>query len=92
MSGKQHGKPRKKKGGGGSGEFHPTVLNLVLLFPLEPEIFPLGSWSGNPPRDRKFWKVEMEDLPGNQPWLTKKVEGQDMGVIDDNIPAKAEAI
>lgn len=31
----------------------------------------------------------MEDLPENQPWL---IEGQDMGVIDDNIPAKAEAI
>lgn len=34
----------------------------------------------------------MGDLPGNQPWLTKKVEGRDMGVIDDSIAAKAEAI
>ena len=35
---------------------------------------------------------EMGDLDRNQPWLIKKVEGRDMGVIDDNIPAKAEAI
>lgn len=98
-SGKPHGKQKKKKkekwrgrGWGGSGGFHPTALNLVFLYPLEPEIFPPGSWSGNPPRNRKVWKGEMGDLPGNQPWLTKKVKGRDMGVIDDSISAKVEAI
>lgn len=34
---------KKKMEGGGSGGFHPTALNLVFLYPLEPEIFPPGS-------------------------------------------------